>query len=252
PGQPAIDAHRPESSSQEILSATLWERCEVLAREADAIRAALGYAGRQAHEILPLGPGDLVVVDACDHNLSTGSTSPEGIAGWIAQGAHVYSYEGLHAKVLRFTSANGEATVVGSANVSAHSRDHLAEAAVLTSDPGVAEVVDVLIDNLVAEAVGPLDTQWVKRASKIYCPPSAERPRRRRQRVFPSNNHQLWVCGWVEDAGRIPADVEDELRAAELDHDSDVPMFVWTLGRGDELRVFDGDGVVLYELPPRT
>ncbi|MGH3977023.1 MAG: hypothetical protein ACRDS9_27445, partial [Pseudonocardiaceae bacterium] len=82
--------------------------------------------------------------------------------------------------------------------------------------------------------------------------PSAARPRRRRQRVFPSNNHQLWVCGWVEDAGRIPADVEDELRAAELDHDSDVSMFVWSLGRGDELRVFDGDGAVLYELPPRT
>jgi phosphatidylserine/phosphatidylglycerophosphate/cardiolipin synthase-like enzyme len=66
----------------------------------------------------------------------------------------VYSFQGLHAKVFVFD----QAAVVGSTNVSKHSRDNLTEAALLTTDP---DAVNSARDFVNALAVNPVDRKYL-------------------------------------------------------------------------------------------
>lgn len=233
-----------------FLSDSLWPVCAQLAKESEHTRGAIAYVGRNAHDVLPLKAGDVIVVDASKASLKAGSTNPEGIAGWLQQGATVYSFEGLHAKVLRFTLTDEDVTLIGSGNASTHSRDHLVEAALRTIDTSAATAVDEFIDVLIAEAGEPLDTDWLAAARRIYRSSKLEGPRRKRRSVFPFEDRQLWVSAWFDDPRRtLSRRTESALRAAELDYGSNVDLRAWKLLKGDERRMKPGDGLVIVHMP---
>ena len=209
----------------------------------------MAYAGKDAHVVLPLSPGDEIVIDASRASLQAGATNPEGVAGWLGQGATVYSIEGLHAKVLRFALADSEVTVVGSGNASANSRDQLIEASILTHDKDTAAGVDEFIDKLIAEVGVPLDDAWLGAARKIHRAPRLNGPKRRRRAIFPFEDRQLWVSSWIDNPQPVSKQTAAALQAAELDFDSNVSVWAWGLHKGDEKQVKPGDGLVLVTIP---
>lgn len=170
----------------QLLSASLWDNIRQHVTEGRATRAAIAYIGKDAPRILPLGAGDSIIVDGSDRALRAGVTHPDAVKRWMRHGVVVHSLPGLHAKVL-LVQGDQSLAVVGSANVSAHSRDALHEAAVVSGDSALCEQVEGLIDAWTADSGPPLDARWVKRAVTIYRAPEGGKTRKRPARVYPSN-----------------------------------------------------------------
>ena len=238
---------RPSMSM--FMARSLWARVTDLAQTATSVRAAIAYAGRDAPRLLPLTTGDLVIVDGSTRALRAGSTHPDAIARWVRCGAVVYSLEGLHAKVILFDHAGAVSGVVGSANASTHSADHLFEAAVHTDDPAVTTALSEQIDLWAASADGPLDAAWVTQARTQYRPAPVRPPRRRVQAPFPGRHAPLWVGQYSPHDGSISAQACHAIETARLDYGGQALIDTWEMMRGDEARVQPGDGVVLLQVP---
>jgi hypothetical protein len=144
----------------------LWSRIREKAAAVNSRKAAVAYVGKNADELIAFSSGDTVVVDGSDNALRAGSTNPETLSRWYKAGAEIYSYEGLHAKVLVL----GHTVVVGSANVSWHSHDRLLEAAVVDTTTALRRSAVVMIDELVASSLEPVDEIWLKAARALYHP----------------------------------------------------------------------------------
>jgi hypothetical protein len=232
-----------------LLSESIWDICTALAGSASSTRAAIAYVGRDGAAMMPLRPGDTIVVDGSRRALRAGSSNPSAIETWVRRGVHVYSKEGLHAKVILFEHAGLSTAIVGSANVSGHSAKHLVEAAVQSQDPSLIADVGQFIDLLVAEAGQPLDGAWVQAARKVYRPPSAL-PRRKSARPFPGSFVPLWVSDFSSDTSKQPSKAAiSAIAAASLDYDSHTSIESWLLVAGDENKVRVGDGVALVQIP---
>ncbi len=75
-----------------------WSEIRKAAARQGRRYVAVAYAGRPAAQLVPLGKGDVAVIDASERQLRAGATSPEPVAAWVRAGAHVYSLTDLHAK----------------------------------------------------------------------------------------------------------------------------------------------------------
>ncbi len=111
-------------------------------------RLAVAYVGPTAHELVPCGVGDEVVVDASDAAVTRGSTSVTPLRAWLSAGATVRSHAGLHAKVGVFDGL----AMVGSANLSQRAHTYLTEAVVLTDVEAVVQQVSDFIDVLLQQS----------------------------------------------------------------------------------------------------
>lgn len=98
---------------------------EVLDKTRAKVFCAIGYIGKDAPSILRLGEGDVLVCDASDATVKSGSTYPEALLTYAKSGVRIYSVSGLHAKVI---VTSGTAWI-GSMNASESSRN-LIEAAI--------------------------------------------------------------------------------------------------------------------------
>lgn len=125
---------------------------------------AVAYFGRGAAKLLPLPAGSRLVVNASDGAVKSGQTCPEDLIALQKMGVSIHSVANLHAKVL----VVGQTAFVGSANASRNSADHLAEAAVQTTDPATVAEVKAYIDALCEVHLGP---EELKRLAGIYRPP---------------------------------------------------------------------------------
>lgn len=108
------------------------------------VAAAVGYIGIDGPDVLPLQTGDLLVCDASDRAVRNGSTHPHALERYIRRGVAVYSYPGLHAKVIVLPRR----VFVGSANASKHSRDCLEEAVFESTDALTRQRLRQWIDHL--------------------------------------------------------------------------------------------------------
>lgn len=234
-----------------LLSHSVWDQCTALARNASSTRAAIAYVGKDGATMLPLRKGDTIVVDGSRRALQAGSTHPSAINAWVKAGVHVYSKEGLHAKIILFDHDSRLTAIVGSANASGHSAHHLTEASVQTQDASLAHEVGQLIDLLVAESGSPLDTAWVSKAKEIYRPPSTP-PRRRSVRPFPGPTARLWVSCFEEDPRPPSPAAASAAASASLDYGTQTTVESWRLCAGDAQKVRVGDGVALIKVPAGT
>lgn len=138
------------------------------ARSGKYVTAAVAYVGSDAADALPLGEGDLIVVNGSANAIKTGATSVPAIQQWYEAGAEVFSHGHIHAKVF----VVGRTTYVGSANLSARARSgEIIEAAVASTDSTLVAEVRAFVHRLADEAE-EVDEAWLRWAEEI----KVERP----------------------------------------------------------------------------
>lgn len=183
----------------------LWPRITKLSKGAGPRRVAVAYLARGASRLLKLEEDDILVVDMGDASVKTGRTDPKEVLAYLKKGVHVYSVENLHAKVFVL----GRHVVVGSSNVSAHSRDNLVEAAVESTDPALRNSITGWIESL---AIAPVTPKLAEAKAKLYNAPKwggggAARTRRRRTAARPDVG-RVWI---INTKPAVIGDEENEI-----------------------------------------
>lgn len=168
----------------QFLHDKLWKRLKQLCLAAKRRYVAVAYLGHDAISHLPLDTGDYLVVDMSDQSVKTGRTDPHEILRYLDRGVRVYSVENLHAKVFIL----GPHVIVGSSNVSAHSREVLVEAAVESTDPALRSEALTWLKSV---AVAPVTPELAKMKQKLYVPPKWTAPSKSK-RVTPTFS-RLWI-----------------------------------------------------------
>jgi hypothetical protein len=140
----------------------LWGIIAELSAKTKSGRAA-AVAYLTSEESVRFAQNDVLIVDASDDAIASGATSAKLLGQLFKRGVSLYSVPGLHAKVFLL----GDTAVVGSANLSTHSR-RLIEAAVVSDRPEVVAGAAYLIESLRAHKSGiKVDAAFVKRALSI-------------------------------------------------------------------------------------
>lgn len=124
--------------------------------------AAVAYLGDNASHLLgDFGSGDIVVCDASDGSIRSGSTSRKALKDLVKRGVQVFSLQDLHAKVICI----GRTAVVGSMNASASSTSMHEAAAILSSDQDV-RAARQLIRRFVTQAIA-VDDRFLRRIARM-------------------------------------------------------------------------------------
>jgi len=97
-----------------LVDRNLWTEVARRVRAARRTYAAMAYVGQDGPTLLPLKPGDTLVVDMSLEAVRHGATNPKAIRSFIDNGVAVYPSRLLHAKTLIADAV----LVVGSANAS--------------------------------------------------------------------------------------------------------------------------------------
>lgn len=111
-----------------LLVDNVWPDFRKLAAGRQRQLAAVAYF--TSERSVSFAPGDLLIVDASDEQITSGGTSAEAVARVCAKKAAVYSLAGLHAKLFVL----GSNVIVGSANLTENS-ERLTEAALVSDSP---------------------------------------------------------------------------------------------------------------------
>ncbi|MER6591210.1 phospholipase D-like domain-containing protein [Micromonospora purpureochromogenes] len=225
-----------------LIADDTWHGLESYLGQATRKRAAIAYVGSAAADLLGLVSGDLIIIDGSDAALGAGLVDPAVIGAWLAAGVEVRSLWGLHAKVMHLQGRRTR-VVIGSANASAHSRDRLREAAVVTDDEGLCAQVIEQLDVWQADS-DRIDAAWLTHARQVYRPPVIASPPRASRRLS-----RLWVGMAVNEPTALlgkAAAVAERLEQRH-GHSSVLP---WRMYRGDERMVRQGDEVVLVDVGP--
>ena len=142
-----------------------WPHITKALKSASKRVAVTPYLNGKAFELLPLRKSkDILVVDACMHNVKSGLTNPFEIEKFAKCGVRCYSLKGLHAKVYR---ADG-VLFVGSPNASTHSAATLVEACVRVKAPAIIADFEEWIS---AQVLEPIKRSDLKLLKKNYKPP---------------------------------------------------------------------------------
>lgn len=233
-----------------------WREITRLVRQAKKERrrcyVAVPYCSKGARELLPLGPGDVLVVNMTESTARGGQTDPKEIIKFLGDGLRVDTVSDLHAKVYVL----GRHAIVGSANASSSS-DGLREAVAVSTEPSFVRQCREFVESLRAEEV---ELEHARALAKLYRPPKGVGSRRR-SRDAPTHS-PLWLVPVVEDSWEL-ADYEHDREfrpAAELKVDPTLEKldhFAWS-GRPLWERLKEGDlviqvfkaGLTTYFYPP--
>jgi hypothetical protein len=236
-------------------SIQLWPLIEQLAAEGGAKHAAIAYVASDAG--LAFGEDDVLVTDAGDASIASGTTSAKVLRAAHQRGATLYSLPGLHAKVVCI----GMHAVIGSANASASSRQSLIEAAVVTNDPRLFASTRAFVEQLI-ESADEIDEAFLARISKLevvrtFSPLTSGN---RRKVDLEDRQPRIWLVGIHQiDESKYPheADIAEEgLNAAEADvavEGSDVSWLRFTSNSKFRREAQRGDSVIqLYREDPKS
>ena len=163
-----------------------------MAAKAATKRAVIAYVTRDLP--LKLRSGDILIADASPRAIKCGETSASVLRQLFDRGVCIYSYMGLHAKVVVLDNI----VVTSSANLSDQSvQGKLLEAGVLTDNPGAVAGAISLVHQLkgLSEA---LTNRRLKRLEQIPVvrtgvPPMRSILRKRRPRVKAQST--AWIFG---------------------------------------------------------
>jgi phosphatidylserine/phosphatidylglycerophosphate/cardiolipin synthase-like enzyme len=126
--------------------------------------AAVAYFGSGAAKLAPLPKGSRLVVDASEHAVKSGQTSPSQISQLVSNHVRAYTAPNLHAKVF----VVGKTAYIGSNNVSNNSANQLLEALIQTTDPEAVAAARHFVTDLCYDQLTPAT---LKKLKKIYNPP---------------------------------------------------------------------------------
>lgn len=151
--------------SVQFVADDLWSQLRSLA-DTRKRRAwvAVPYLGPGAARRLPLRSGDVLVTCCSESTARAGLVDPREIVVFIKRGVEVHSVSNLHAKVYVF----GRRAIVGSANVSATSEQHLIEAGCVLSSPKLVAECRDFVKRLRGEVV---ELEFARRLIPLWRPP---------------------------------------------------------------------------------
>lgn len=153
----------------QFLSDGIWQRITAKVKKAPSkCYVAVPYFGRNGNKLLPLKQGSVLVVDMSLAAVKSGQTHPPSVLALMKKGVEVHSVNNLHAKIFVI----GESLIIGSANVSYHSKNGLIEAGVLTTDKRLVANAKEFVEGLRGGLVTP---EHAKRLAKFYRPPHWEK-----------------------------------------------------------------------------
>jgi hypothetical protein len=170
-----------------ILSDNLWKTITETARKSKRNNVAVAYMGQGASKLLPLHKGDSLVVDMSEGAVKSGQTDPKEVEKFLRKGVNVYTCSNLHAKVYLFDKT----LIVGSSNVSQHSKYDLIEVGLLSRDKDTLTQARGLIKSLQVEPITP---EYIKLCKKLYNPPRIRYAKRKKGTTAPRHS-RLWVTG---------------------------------------------------------
>jgi len=168
-----------------LLTTGVWQELTRAVRDnTGPMYAAVPYFSRSGNRMLPLKRGDILVVNASDTAVASGQTCPSALRRLTNKGVKVYSLENLHAKVFVL----GRTAYVGSANVSASSKEYLVEAVVAIHDRNTVAAAKSFVTGLCEARV--TDSE-LDRLEAIYRPPRGGPGMRKRQA---KKQPRLWIA----------------------------------------------------------
>jgi hypothetical protein len=142
-------------------------------------QVAVAYFGTTGAKMLPLKKGSSLLVDASEKAVKSGQTNPSELLKLYKKGVFIYSQTNLHAKVYVF----GNKSIIGSANVSDNSANHLQEVVMVSSQQKLAaESRKFILSNCILE----LGDAELKRLKQLYKPPRIEN--KAKSKASPKNN----------------------------------------------------------------
>lgn len=168
-----------------LLSDGLWKRIKELPRNGQPVLAAIAY---YSFDHLKLQRGDLLVVNASLHALSSGSTNGALLLRLFKRGVVIHNIESLHAKVISIDKT----VIVGSANSSKNSEKLLTEAAVFSRSLRMRSSANAFIEEAASHAP-PLSRMDLERMAAIKVVRATEGPVKR-TRVPLGDSKVWWLC----------------------------------------------------------
>lgn len=177
-----------------FLADNLWDEIGRLALKRSKKFAAVAYVTSEAK--VRFKKSDTLIVDASDNAIRTGQTSAPLLEKAFKAGAELYNNPTLHSKVFVFE----QTAVIGSANASEYSRNHLFEAGVITDMSSVVSAARAYIESLKRRSE-KIDRDFVRRILSIEVVKRWKPlffPRRKRKPVIRSRHHRTWLVGLEE------------------------------------------------------
>ena len=181
-----------------------WPRIRELAARGKPNYVAVPFVGHEATKRLPLGQGDTLVVRFDKGVFQSGQTDPREIVKYIKSGVDVHAVRSLHAKGYVL----GDVALVGSANVSTNSEQHLVEAVIETTNRSVVEECREFIRSLRGDVV---ELQFAKSRIPLFIKPKG--PRRSGSKTRPSVRIQqstMWAVSLEYDDWDAEDDAAEE------------------------------------------
>jgi hypothetical protein len=149
----------------EFHGGSVWDEItERVGNSPSQVHAAIAYIGKEAHNLLPLKKGDVLIVNASERSLSSGATNPYALEAFMSAGVEVHSAHELHAKVITMAGH----TIVGSANASENSSDRCQEAFMVSSTNNMRNSVLEFVDDLLRVHSAPLLVEELPYLKQIF------------------------------------------------------------------------------------
>lgn len=191
----------------QLLSDSLWPTLQTLSSGGGLKLAAVSYA--TSDEYVQFGCDDILIVDASDSAVEQGQTDAHLLEEAFERGAEVYSYPGLHSKLMVL---NGHA-VVGSANLSVSSAESLVEVALVSNQPSIVGMAIFIIHEL-KEAADLIDEAFLERIKQIEVKARIGGSIARKPRLTESFQPRTWLVGVRETDKDFP-DEEKAIKQGE-------------------------------------
>jgi hypothetical protein len=179
-----------KATMTDFLDAQIWTRLGDCAARARRKRAAIAYV--TADQPLAFGKGDVLVTNASDHSIASGSTAPKVLRELFERGVSLYNFPALHAKVVVLDST----VFVSSANLSRSSQDQLYEAGIETNTPKIRSQALAFIESIIAQSV-PITKDFLDRIDRIPIVkrPSPDLPSRSTNQGRKAFAGRIWLVG---------------------------------------------------------
>lgn len=175
-----------------------WKEIEQRLPAAQKVVAAIAYFASDGAALLPLRPGDEIVVDMSYGAVKQGVTDPREIAKLIQRGVKVFTRSSLHAKAIVID----DVVISTSANVSKNARHCLDECAILTNSRSSVVAATRYIRSLCSE---PVRDRYLSECIALYRPPVFKAARTVSVKRQKGISAKLWYI-----AGLVPIDADKD------------------------------------------
>jgi hypothetical protein len=194
--------------TSQLLPENPWTEIAKLSQSALYRRAAIAYCTK---DWLNLAKGDLLVVDASDGKIKSGSTSAVLLEKLDARGVEIWSRPGLHAKVICLD----ETVIIGSANMSSNAEaKYRIELSMVTVDPGILAAVEAFFHKIRRDKhAQKLEEKDIQRL--LALPVSPRRNFRTGDKRPVASKRKVNQCTWYASVYRLPETTDAKQKADE-------------------------------------